>query len=303
MLLDAPVVADGSAGCVWIHSDLQLAEPKLAHEVLAAAVDDVLDLKLDLGGVWCLGDALCGKNEEALDEVAAINIAQYERLAAPVCYVMGNHEMDLRRNAIRRYPLYELASQHPQWHTMPALDDFYFARRFFGTLVVFMGDHAARDGGPWWTTHGLLQDLPGIPAYPHQPHVYEALREAMANEPGPVVTASHYAYPGGQRPSAMLRQLLPLPESVRLHVYGHAHIGDLVHNKHRPYQRENPIDGQSLLQYNISALETRRSAGSHSAILEFENGAPARLRIRCHLERRWTESFELPRVTTGSEAR
>lgn len=301
-MIDAPELTTSDRGVVWIHSDLQLASPEAARDVLAAAVDDVIDLDLNVGGIWCLGDALCGKDQDALAEVARINVEQYERLDVPVCYVMGNHEMDLRRNGIHRYPLLDAIADHPQWHTMASRGDFYFARRFFGTMVVFMGDHLATDGALWWTTHGLLQDLQGVGVYPHQPQDYEALRKAMADHDGPVVTASHYAYPGGQRPSALMRQLLPLPDSVRLHVYGHAHIGDLVHNKVHPYRRNNPIEGQSLRQFNISALETRRSAGSHSAFLEFGPEGPTQLRIRCHLEKRWTESFDIAPAEARSDA-
>ncbi len=260
-------------------------------KLLTAAVDDLLDLDLDLAATWCLGDALCGGEEAALEEVAAASIQQLARLDVPVCYVMGNHEMDLkRRHNLDRYPLYERARDHAQWHTMPTLSDFYFARRCFNTLVIFMGDHAAADG-QWWTSHGRIED--DAEAYPHTPPQYRALRDRIAAHQGPVLTVSHYAYPGGQRPSELMRRLLPLPGNVCLHMYGHAHIGDLVHNKEKPWQRDNPVENQALRQFNISALETRRSPGSHSAILEFGPQGPTRLRIRCHLERRWTETFDL----------
>jgi hypothetical protein len=285
---NAPVLVDGNSGLIWVHSDLQLGNPELAEKVFTAAVDDVLSLGLKLDAAACLGDALVGKVLPSLEAVAQVCIRQMARLNIPVCYVLGNHEQDLRRDGPLRWPLYELAQQNPNWHVLTKLDDFFFARKICGTLVVFMGDHA---GQTWLSTHGTIQGEKE--AYPYSPADYQALRDAIAKYPGPVVTLSHYAYPGGQRPSALQGHMLPLPNNVWTHLYGHAHIGDLVHNKERPYQRDNPIDGQPLRQFNISALETARSAGSHSAFLKFDNGEPVEIRIRCHQQKQWTETFPI----------
>lgn len=270
---------------IWVHSDLQLAKPEQAEVTLATAVDDLLELAIPLDAVWCLGDAHCGCNETELDAVAKINIAQLRRLNAPVYYVMGNHEMDLIAGGVQRLPLHELASRDAKWHTA-ALDEFYFCAQFGEFLVVFMGDHAATDGS-WWTQHSYANGE----NYPHTPDSYQNLRQLMQEHSGPVIIASHYALPGGQRPGPLMEQLLPLPENVVVHLHGHAHIGDLVWNKERPWQRENPITGDSRKQFNISALESVRSPGSHSALLElYANGAVA-LNIRCHLKKQWIEKF------------
>lgn len=85
---------------IWVHSDLQLAEPEEAEIILSTAVDDLLELGIALDAVWCLGDAHCGTNETALQKVAAINIAQLQRLQAPVYYVMGNRTS---RTATKNY--------------------------------------------------------------------------------------------------------------------------------------------------------------------------------------------------------
>jgi hypothetical protein len=113
----------------------------------------------------------------------------------------------------------------------------------------------------------------------------------MEDHGGPVIIASHYALPGGQRPNARLAELLPLPPNVSLFLHGHAHIGDTVFNAENPWQRANPISGETRLQYNISALESWRSPGSHSAILDLVDGVPERLRIRCHEKQEWVEEF------------
>lgn len=281
-----------TSGRVWVHSDLQLDRPDQARQVLARTVDDVLAIGEHIDAVWCLGDALLGNREERLEEVAEVCIEQLGRVQAPICYLMGNHEMDLRGFDpwLNRYALYERATRHPQWHTMPAMSDFYFARRMLGTLVVFMGDHAARDKS-WWTSHGRVQG--GAGRYPHGPEAYAELRDAIAAYNGPAVIASHYAFPGGQRHSELMRRMLPLPANVRTHLFGHAHIGDVVYNKDDPWRREHPVTGQPLRQFNISALENDRSPGIHSAFLDFGPDGPATLHIRCHDEQRWLDTFEL----------
>ncbi len=291
--IHAPVLTSGHAGRVWIQSDLQLSNPDKARKVLTDAVDDILGLQLGIGAIWCLGDAVCGSKIEDIETVAQTTVEQFGRLGVPVCYVLGNHESDLKRTLnLDRYPLYELVKNNPSWHVSPSLDDLYFARMVYGTLVIFTSDHMASDK-TWWTTHGGVRD-DQAGRYPYPPQTYNDLRDAIARHDGPVITASHYAYPGGQRQSELMRALLPLPDNVKFHCYGHAHIGDLVWNKEKPYLRPNPIEGQSLIQFNISALETARSAGSHSAILDIGPNGPEKLRIRCHLEKRWTETFTLP---------
>lgn len=273
---------------IWVHSDLQLMEPEQAEVTLSTAVNDLLELGIPLDAVWCLGDAHCDMNEAKLQIVAATNIAQLQRLQAPVYYVMGNHEMDLHRaQGVLRFPLYDLAVNNANWH-VAALNEIYFCAEFNGFLVVFLGDHVALDGS-WWTSHG---EKDGV-GYPYLQDSYEKLRRLMRDYDGPVIIASHYSFPGGQRPSDLMKQLFPLPENVRLHLYGHAHIGDLVCNKENPWQRENPITGHTQKQINISALESLRTPGSHSALMELHSDGSIALRIRCHLEKKWLDSFKI----------
>lgn len=274
-------------GHIWISSDLQLSRAETARKVLRNAVDDMLSLDVTLDGVWCLGDALVGGNLSELEAVADACVELYERFEVPICYVMGNHEMDLRnRKEVNRHPLYERVRNRDGWSTMDTLSDPYFFRDILGHRVFFFGDHAAEDGS-WFTSGGIVRGA--VDQYPHQPHVYKRLRATIAASTKPVLIASHYAFRGGQRPSKLQEPLLPLPKNVRAHFHGHAHIGDLVWNKENPWIRANPIADSDLIQYNVSALETARTDGSHSALLTFEEDGSLRIRFRCHLAQEWIE--------------
>lgn len=276
---------------VWVISDIQQSEPADALATLSAAVDDILAAGVRLDAVWVLGDALRGPDLGKLEEVANIFIRQLARLGLPVCYLLGNHDVDLKRLAdVDRHPLWERARLEPNWHVAAQLEDFYFTQRMGESLVVFMGDHATA-GGEWFTSHGYVFGREKE-KYPYDEEAYARLSREMAEFGGPVILASHYALPGGQKPSELMGRLLPLPSNVKLVLHGHAHIGDLVWNKDNPWERNNPVNGQALRQYNVSALETVRSAGSHSAVLEIVSSGPSLLRIRDHQMKAWVEEFK-----------
>lgn len=278
-------------GCVWISSDLQLHRADLAREVLQNAVEDVLRLEIPLTEAWCLGDALVGARLEALEHVADASVELYERLGVPICYVMGNHEMDLQRKSrLNRFPLYDRVRNRPGWQTMNSRSDAFFVRDVLGHRVFFMGDHAAEDGS-WWTTAGRIYG--DEEKYPHPPDAFVRLRAAIAESSLPVLTASHYAFQGGQRPNPLQDLVLPLPPNVRAHFHGHAHIGDLVWNRDNPWMRSNPIAHSERRQFNVSALETERTEGSHSAFLFFEDDGSLSIRFRCHQTRKWLERFSV----------
>lgn len=277
---------------VWISSDLQLEDPEVARSVLTRAMDDVHALDLPLVGAWCLGDALVGSNLPALEDTARIVVELYEQLGLPIRYVMGNHELDLCRSSGQgRFPLHEMVRDRLGWVTTRSPEHFYFTEQWGGHQVFFFSDHADPAGRWIAAQHRRPEDWPS--EYPYGSEVWQALRQEIARSELPVITVSHYAFPGGQRPSSLLEQLLPLPVTVRCHLYGHAHIGDMVWNKACPWERQHCVVNQDIRQYNISALESLRSPGSHSAFLEFRPTGGLRLRIRCHLERRWVACYDI----------
>ena len=88
--------------------------------------------------------------------------------------------------------------------------------------------------GSWWASYGEVYG----DGYPYCSDSYDKLRSLICNYKGSIITASHYAFPGRQRPNDLIKQLFPLPGNVRFHLYVHAHIGDMVWNKECPWQRE-----------------------------------------------------------------
>lgn len=277
---------------MWISSDLQLEDPEVARSILTQAIDDVRQMNLPLVGAWCLGDALVGANLPALEKTAQAVVELYERLSVPVRYVMGNHEKDYcRLRGKGRFPLHEQVRDRVGWATTGSPSDFYFSEPWCGYQVFFFNDQADPEGKWIATHHKRPEQWPK--GYPNKQELWQAVRQEMATSPLPVITVSHYAFPGGQRPSSVLEQLLPLPDTVRCHLYGHAHIGDLVWNKACPWERQHHVDGQDIPQFNVSALESLRSPGSHSAILEFGPAGALQLRIRCHLQRRWVACYDI----------
>jgi len=276
---------EGALHRVWIVSDIQMRDSTLVRDLFRSALRDWHEQNLTPQEVWLLGDSVCGRPLSVQEEMAQTIMDALSPLSCPVAYVLGNHEMDLLRSeGTSRFPLRELALARPDWRVPPGIEDFYFLHHVGQTLVVFLSDHAARDGS-WMSSHGQITDPQA--GYPDPEPALAALREAMARHPGPIVIAAHYALPGGQRPNQFQARLFPLPDSVRLHLYGHAHIGDLVYNRINPWQRQHAVEGHAFPQFNISAFENQRTPGCHTALLEFSPAEPVRLRVRCHLAKSW----------------
>lgn len=275
---------------VWIMSDLQLRTKMEAQAVLGQAISDMRSLGLPLDGIWCLGDVLQGSDLASLEETAQEIIALLEPLQLPICFTMGNHDMDLQRRKICRFPVWEAVHERAGWHTNAKLSDLCFTVDWAGYRVFFLGDHASGDGA-WFTSGGGLVDENGL--YPHLKSTYASLRNAIAACGKPVVLASHYAMPGGPRWSRLQSQLMPLPINVRTTIFGHAHVGDPVWNPDTTWQRRFTVQDQEIAQFNISAMESKRSPGSHSAVLFADVNGNLELRVRCHLQREWVDLFPL----------
>lgn len=276
---------------VWLISDLQQSVPRLAERSLMTAYEDFCALALPCDQIWYLGDSVEGANHAFLDEMVKMQQSVFEAIDAPLSYVLGNHDMDPMRDGGAPYlPFREMVLAHPTWHTTQQMEDFYFWGRLGARDVLFFSDHCARDGA-WHACHGNVYG--DAAAYPHTKDVRDALCAELAAKPREVLTAGHYAFPGGNRATAYMASFLPLPPSTRLHVYGHAHIGDRTWAGKDWGRQISGIDDSAITQVNVSSLEHGRGNAIRSAFLECCDDGTLAIWFRNHEARAWEKSLFL----------
>ena len=279
---------------VWVISDLQQSIPAQARRCLTAAVEDFRSLELPIDQIWYLGDAVEGSRLDHLEEMAAMQSATLGAFNVPLKYVLGNHDFDFLtqdrgvsgRTAIFR----DAVLRVPSWRTTDAIESFYFFDSIGEFTVVFFSDHA-QERGRWISTHGKIHGEQNL--YPHSAGAYQAVRDRIAAIPGPVITCSHYAFSGGNRPSALHDLMLPLPPNIRLHLYGHAHIGDAAWAGKDLYRKIAGMDNHPIVQCDIASLEDGRGNATRSAVLEIYRDHSLGVFFRNHTTRRWEESLAL----------
>jgi hypothetical protein len=231
-----------------------------------------------------------GHRLELLEEMAAMQVEVLSRLNAPVRYVLGNHDFDHLRDTkfeTRRHAIFrDAVARVPGWRTTETIEQFYFVDRIGPFAVVFLSDHAAADGR-WYTTHGKVHG--DWASYPYDARAYQRVRDEIGRIDGPVITCSHYAFSGGNRPSNLMDQMLPLPGNVRLHLYGHAHIGDAAWAGKDLYRKLACVDDHPIVQADIASLEDARGSAIRSAVLEIYEDQSLGLYFRNHSVRRWED--------------
>jgi len=279
---------------LWLISDLQQSRAEDATRCMVRAVADVQALDMPVDAICYMGDGVEGSSEAHLEAMVAMQLTELRRLSAPVYYVCGNHDFDYFREkggATPRRWLAEAVNAEPGWQSTTLGDPFIHVDMGPMVLVLY-GDHAA-DDGRWYTTHGCIRG--DASAYPYDAAWYREKSVALSRFGKPVMTFSHYAFPGGQRsvPEDLHNAMLPLPACVRLHIYGHAHIGDPGWAGPNLHRKISCIEGQPINQVNISALEDNRGSGSRSAFLECYEDGSVGLYFRNHSEHRWEEHLFL----------
>jgi len=285
---------------VWVISDLQQSKPAEARRCLAAAVEDFTALDLPPEQIWYLGDAVEGSEQSLLEEMSAMQVRTLSTFNAPLRYVLGNHDFDHLRLTGRPAAVFrDAALAVPGWRTIDPLDRFYYFDRIGPFTVLFLSDHAD-PAGRWYTTHGKVQGA--IAAYPYSAAVYRDLRDQIAAIDGPVITCSHYAFAGGNRPSALMDQMLPLPGNIRLHLYAHAHIGDAAWAGKDLYRKIACVDDHPIVQADIASLEDGRGSAIRSAVLEIYEDDSLGLYFRNHSTRRWEDLLVLDGERFGKES-
>ena len=278
---------------VWLFSDLQQSVPAEAAYCLSTAVNDFKKLNLSCDYIWYLGDAVEGTNKEQLQEMTDIQLNLLKPLNIPVRFVLGNHDFDYvwaYRNKNQDLPVFfhKAVAQTPGWKTINHLSDFYFTEDMGDYKVVFLSDHGDPRGS-WISTHGLIH---GDEAqYPHTKRDFLKLRKEIENSSKPVITVSHGAFAGGNRAFQLWNHFLPLPDTVKVHFYGHSHIGDKALGKENVYRKIAYVDYEKTPQINVSALENRRSDEVRSVILEIYKDDTMGIYFRDHEQGIWADLY------------
>lgn len=278
---------------LWIISDLQQSVPENAAFCMTSAVKDFRLLDLPCQSVFYLGDAVEGHDREYIDEMTQMQFSNLDSLEIPIVYVPGNHDFDYyqyHQEKLNRLelPFYESVRAHKGWITSPSLHDFYFTYDMREYMVVCLPDHGAEDGS-WFTTHGEIHG--STENYPYYPQDYRKLSEEIKSWNKPVFTMGHYSFMGGNREARLQSQMLPLPDQVRIHFYGHAHIGDSVWAGKDCYRKISCVDWQDIPQINVASLENFRGSAIRSVFLEIYEDGTYGVLFRNHTTQMWDEVY------------
>jgi calcineurin-like phosphoesterase family protein len=276
---------------IWLFSDLQQECPDKTHAILKAAIDDFTSYGLPCDMIWYLGDAVAGNNHEQLEASVHVQLELLKALHIPVRFVLGNHDFDYARSTghIKSH-FFNSVQQTKGWRTIDSLQHFYFFDEIGDYRLLFLSDHIDEQG-KWISTHG---NIPSETEYPYHKEIYSQLREKLVTSDKPVITLSHYAYSGGNRPSDLWDQLLPLPEKVKVHFFGHSHIGDGVWGKEHLYRKIAYVNHQSTPQINISSLENERADEIRSVMLEIYEDSSLGIYFRDHGKQAWANMLLIP---------
>lgn len=280
---------------IWVISDLQQAIPEKAKYCLDVAIEDYKFIEANCQKIWYLGDSVEGDNLNHIIEMTKMQLQRFRTLNIPLNYVMGNHDFDFTRSINNSYlkavmPFYEAVKRENSWKTTKTGSSMYFTDEIADYKVFFLSDHIGLYN-QWLTTHGRIRY--GQNEYPYKKEDYLRLRQEMESCSKKVITASHYSYPGGSRPSELFGRFLPLPSNVKLHFYGHAHIGDVKWAKESCYQKISYVDYQNVPQINVSSLENQRGSTIRSVFVDFYDNNSVGIYFRDHQNKRWTESYIL----------
>lgn len=269
---------------VWLISDLQQHDPARSRHCMYTAYEDFKQLNMPVDKIWYLGDSVEGAVLEHLEEMTKMQEQVFLEIGAPVCYCLGNHDMDyISETGNAKFPFREMVASHKDlgWKTTEKISDFYFWDTIGDFDVLFLCDHAD-ENGKWRFCHGRC--FGGDYPYTHEDYRRIAQERNKKNK---VITVSHYSYPGGNRATEYMGEYLPIGENVMLHIYGHAHIGDSVWAGKDWGRQICGTDNHTLTQVNISSLEHGRGNAVRSGFLEIYQDGSLGIFFRNHQYKYW----------------
>ena len=276
---------------LWILSDLQQQQPKRAAYCMKRATDDFVSLGMHVEAVCYLGDATEGHNLEFIHEMAQMQAEQFARVHAPKYYAVGNHDFDyfaFHQGELKKIciPFVEFMRGQPDWHMPEDISGLYQLVDMGEYALCFFPDHAD-PAGSWYTTHGEIRG--DASAYPYTTNDYRHVMEEISALNKPVLTLSHYSFAGGNRAAPLLNRFLPIAGNVRMHFYGHAHIGDEVWAGKDCHRKIAAVDGQPLIQIDVASLENYRGTAVRSVIVEWYDTQEIGVLFRNHSEHCWDD--------------
>ncbi len=277
---------------VWILSDLQQQNSKDTENCLNICISDFNKLGNPADAIWYLGDAVEGNDLIQTKKLATMQVEAFKRFNIPLCFTLGNHDLQYTRNVEKdkkttNIPFWEEVKKVDGWHTTNSFEDWYFKVTFGDYTVYFFSDHISKDKN-WICTHGNINDRGN--KYPHWNEI-ETLRNEISNEKGPIITASHYSFAGGNRSSDFMSRLLPLSDNVKIHFYGHAHIGDYEWAGKNACRRISWVDWHDIPQINVSSFENIRGDFCRSVFLHIYEDNTMGIFFRNHDEGKFIECY------------
>lgn len=278
---------------VWVFSDLQQSLFENTKKCLDICMEDYRMLGCPAEAIWYLGDSTEGTDIKELPRMVKLQEDAFSSLKIPLYYATGNHDYDYSFEAKKtgarvQMPFYEMVQQHPGWYTTKSREDTYFTGNIGSYQVFFFCDHIANDNS-WLSTHNQVRY--GEEVYPYRLSYWKELREKIAAAGPHVITASHYAFPGGNRDALLLGKMQPLPNNIRLHLYGHAHMGDYRCVMQNVFRRISWVDYQDIAQVDVASFENIRGSHCNSVLLQIYEDDTIGLFFRNHDLHTFTEAY------------
>ena len=281
---------------VWIISDLQQRIPENAELCVRIAVDDFMDLGMKVNEVFYLGDSVEGTDIDYINQMTEMQIEQLGKIKVPKYYVVGNHDYEYFRYHQKNsgmtgivIPFCERVKALDDWRVQPSIETFCFTEDFGPFVAYFFPDHGDSQSGRWHTTNGEVWGDKS--AYIYSQEDFDRVRESIAACGKPVFTFSHYSFMGGNRESPLLSRFLPLPDNVRMHFYGHAHIGDAKWAGKDCFRKIASVDNQPIVQINCASLENFRGSAIRSVFFEIYDNGDVGVLFRNHTKHQWDDIY------------
>ena len=286
---------------VWVFSDLQQAKFDDAKRCLDLCMSDYASMGKPAEMIWYLGDSTEGADLRELERMTAIQEDAFVSLGIPVAYATGNHDYDYAEACMRkgqtayRLPFYEMIRSHSGWYTTKDAEDTWFTVDLGDWKTYFFADHVAKDNR-WCSTHNRVRW--GEEFYPYTEEHFAAIRKDMESCAKPIITAAHCAFPGGNRDTHLLSFVQPLPMTVRLHLYGHSHIGEYTCPKERIFSQIQWVDWQDIPQIDVASFENIRGTYCRSVLLQIYEDDTLGVFFRNHDKGEFVSAFFPAKTST-----